>query len=140
MSLSRNKSNKVSSCKKLRTNVLFFDITGYATTLLLENRRIVNSQQYITICLKKGKPTNDFTIATHSSHTSTERSQFLTGQNVKLMIFHTVLIWHLMTSFCSRKSKTNEVSSDFSRQKTRLMRSKTVLQPLTISLHITNFN
>ncbi|GBP58842.1 Histone-lysine N-methyltransferase SETMAR [Eumeta japonica] len=71
----------------------FFGINGHMVTVPLENRKIVNSEWYATICLPEvfeeiAKNNRQRRIILHhddaSCHTSAETTRFLEGQKIKL--------------------------------------------------------
>ncbi|GFT06853.1 mariner transposase, partial [Nephila pilipes] len=72
----------------------FFGINGHVATVALEQRRTVNSEWYMTICLPevigeiRKKQKNRRIILHHdnaSSHTSTQTKAFLTERKIELM-------------------------------------------------------
>ena len=128
------------SCSRLKhfeTNGhLFFRKAGHVATVPLMQRRTVNSEWYTTICLTKvygeiRKTNKRRRIILHqdnaSSHTFRQTTEYLSTQNIEL-IGHPAYSPDLAPYifFCSRKSKTNCVDTDFCRQKNPLMCSKTV--------------
>ena len=114
----------------------FFGKTSHVATVPLVQRRTVNHEWYITICLPEvfgeiRKTNKRRRIILHQdnaySDTSRQTTKYLSTQNIELIGYLPFRPDFAPNHFfCFPTSKTNCVDTDFCRQKKPLMRSKTM--------------